>query len=61
MKVLTIVTALFVPLGFLAGIYGINFANPPELQSRAGYYILLAVMAAIVTTLLILFRRIECL
>ncbi|MDF1657553.1 MAG: magnesium/cobalt transporter CorA [Verrucomicrobiales bacterium] len=57
MKVLTIVTVVFVPLGFLAGIYGMNFVNIPELQNRYGYFILLSVMATIATTLLISFRR----
>lgn len=56
-KVLTIVTAIFVPLSFLAGVYGMNFENMPELQSRAGYFVLLGVMTAIATTLLLLFRR----
>ncbi len=57
MKVLTIVTVVFVPLGFLAGIYGMNFENMPELQSRSGYFILLSVMASIATVLLLSFRR----
>ncbi len=57
MKVLTIVTVVFVPLGFLAGIYGMNFANMPELNSRFGYYILLSVMITIATVLLLSFKR----
>jgi magnesium transporter len=57
MKVLTIVTAIFVPLSFLAGIYGMNFESMPELKSRYGYFILLGVMAALATTLLLVFRR----
>lgn len=57
MKVLTIVTVVFVPLGFLAGIYGMNFQNIPELGSRNGYFILLGIMATIATTLLLAFRR----
>ena len=57
MKVLTVVTVIFVPLGFLAGIYGMNFENMPELHSRAGYYVLLSIMAAIATTLLTIFRK----
>ena len=59
MKVLTIVTAVFVPLGFLAGIYGMNFEYMPELHSPSGYFILLGVMALIATTLLIVFRKIR--
>ncbi|MEZ5500487.1 MAG: magnesium transporter CorA family protein [Steroidobacteraceae bacterium] len=57
MKVLTIVTTIFVPLGFLAGIYGMNFTHMPELASRYGYYLLLGFMAVVATTLLWLFRR----
>ncbi len=57
MKVLTIVTVIFVPLSFLAGIYGMNFANMPELQARFGYFIVLAIMLCIVGGLLIFFRR----
>jgi magnesium transporter len=41
MKILTIVTAIFVPLSFLAGVYGMNFENMPELKSRSGYFVLL--------------------
>jgi magnesium transporter len=57
MKVLTIITAIFVPLGFLAGIYGMNFENIPELKSPIGYFVLLGVMATIAGGLLLVFRR----
>ncbi len=57
MKVLTVVMAIFVPLSFLAGIYGMNFENMPELHSRSGYYILLGIMLTIVVVLLTLFRK----
>ena len=56
-KILTIITAIFVPLGFLAGVYGMNFENMPELHSRSGYFILLGVMAGIAATLLYIFRK----
>jgi magnesium transporter len=57
MKVLTIITAIFVPLSFLAGIYGMNFEHMPELHSSSGYFILLGVMLGIATILLLLFRK----
>lgn len=57
MKILTIITAIFVPLGFLAGIYGMNFEYMPELHSPYGYFILLSVMAFVATILLIIFRK----
>ena len=41
MRVLTVVTVLFVPLTFIAGVYGMNFQHMPELASRYGYYIVL--------------------
>jgi magnesium transporter len=57
MKVLTIITAIFVPLSFLAGIYGMNFEHMPELHSSSGYFILLGVMLGIATILLLVFRK----
>ncbi len=57
MKVLTVVMSIFVPLSFLAGIYGMNFDNMPELHSPSGYFILLGVMLTIVVALLLVFRR----
>ncbi len=56
-KILTIITAVFVPLSFLAGIYGMNVEYMPELKSRAGYFILLGTMASIATILILSFRR----
>lgn len=57
MRVLTVVTVLFVPLTFIAGIYGMNFENMPELRSHWGYFIVLGVMVSIAVGLLLLFRR----
>jgi magnesium transporter len=57
MKVLTIITAIFVPLSFLAGIYGMNFEYMPELKSQSGYFVLLGIMGSMVTVLLYVFRR----
>jgi magnesium transporter len=58
-KILTIVTTIFVPLGFLAGIYGMNFEHMPELNTKSGYFVLLSVMGAIAITALAVFRRIR--
>ena len=53
MKTLTFFSVIFIPLTFLAGIYGMNFDYIPETKSQYGYFILLGVM--LVITLLTLF------
>ena len=50
-------TAIFVPLTFLAGIYGMNFENMPELGTENGYFVLLGAMALIAIVLLVVFKR----
>lgn len=57
MRVLTVVTVLFVPLTFIAGIYGMNFEFMPELHGHWNYFIVLGAMASVAIGLLILFRR----
>ncbi|MEO8223757.1 MAG: magnesium/cobalt transporter CorA [Gammaproteobacteria bacterium] len=57
MKVLTIVTVLFLPLGLIVGLYGMNFENMPELHFEYGYYAVLGLMATVVISLLLIFRR----
>ena len=56
MKVLTIMASIFIPLTFLAGIYGMNFEYLPELHVRWAYPALLAVMAATIVGMLLFFR-----
>ena len=57
MRVLTVISSVFIPLTFLAGIYGMNFAYMPELGVRSAYFILLSVMVAMALGLLALFKR----
>lgn len=57
MKVLTIVATIFIPLTFLAGIYGMNFEYMPELRAVWGYPALLLAMALAAGGMLLYFRR----
>lgn len=56
MRVLTIVTVIFLPLGLLAGIYGMNFENMPELGFQYGYFVVLSVMLTVVVSLIVLLK-----
>ncbi len=57
MQTLTIVTVVFVPITFMAGIYGMNFERIPELGYRNGYFILLGTMLMVVVGILTVFRK----
>jgi magnesium transporter len=57
MKVLTVTASIFIPLTFIAGVYGMNFKNMPELQSEYGYYYLWGVFLIVGLGLLIFFKR----
>jgi magnesium transporter len=57
MKVLTIFSAIMLPLTFIAGVYGMNFENMPELHSRYGYYAVWAIMIVVAVGMLFLFWR----
>lgn len=57
MKVLTIVSTIFVPLTFIASIYGMNFEHMPELHMRWAYPLVLLIMIAIAAGMLFFFRR----
>ncbi len=56
MKVLTIIATIFMPLTFLAGIYGMNFKYMPELEWQWGYPAILLFMASIGISMLVYFR-----
>jgi len=57
MKTLAVVSAIILPLTLIAGIYGMNFENMPELHSKYGYGITLAVMVVLTVILLVYFWR----
>ncbi len=57
MKVLTIMSSIFIPITFMVGVYGMNFDNMPELKTQHGYYVLWAVMLTTVIGLLVYFKR----
>jgi len=57
MKVLTIISTIFMPLTFIAGVYGMNFDNMPELHLRYGYFWTLGVMLVICLLMVAWFRR----
>ncbi|SFF45555.1 magnesium transporter [Flavobacterium xueshanense] len=57
MKLLTIFSAFFLPLTFVAGIYGMNFENMPELRWQFGYFMTLSIMAIIAIIIYFWFKR----
>ena len=57
MKILAIISTIFMPLSFIAGVYGMNFRNMPELEWKWGYYAVLLLMAAAVIFMLRLLRK----
>lgn len=56
MKVLTIVSVIFMPLTFIVGIYGMNFINMPELKLDYGYYLILFIMFALAILMVVYFK-----
>lgn len=57
MQLLTLISVIFIPLTFLAGIYGMNFEYIPELSYKYGYFVLLGVMFVLFVVLLVTFKR----
>lgn len=57
MKVLTIIGSVFIPLTFVAGVYGMNFDHMPELRTRYGYFAVLFLMALIAGCMFSFFKR----
>jgi magnesium transporter len=57
MQVLTVIATIFIPLTFIAGIYGMNFDVMPELHWKYGYFAVWGVMLAVAVVMLVFFRR----
>ncbi len=57
MKVLTIMSSIFIPVTFIAGVYGMNFEFMPELKSPYGYAAIWAVMLTIIISLIVYFKK----
>ena len=57
MTVLTVITTIFLPLTLIAGWYGMNFANMPELEWRYGYPVIIIISAAVIAATLIWFKK----
>jgi magnesium transporter len=57
MKMLTIIATIFIPLTFIAGIYGMNFEHMPELHWSFGYPMVWSIMLVMVVLLLLFFRK----
>ena len=57
MQLLTIISTIFIPLTFIAGVYGMNFENMPELSWKYSYFIVLGLMLLIFILMLIYFKR----
>jgi magnesium transporter len=56
MMILTIVSSIFIPLTFIAGVYGMNFENMPELEMEYGYFIAIGAMILIGLSMLAWFK-----
>jgi magnesium transporter len=56
MRLLTVISTIFIPLSFIASVYGMNFDNMPELRTPHGYYVVLAIMGSLMVGMLAIFR-----
>ncbi|MBK8555097.1 MAG: magnesium/cobalt transporter CorA [Lewinellaceae bacterium] len=57
MRLLTVISTIFIPLSFIAGLYGMNFDNMPELHWKHGYFYILGGMFSLMVTMLVYFKR----
>ena len=57
MKVLTVIATIFIPLTFIAGVYGMNFEYMPELKWRWGYPVIMLAMSLIGVSMFAYFKK----
>ena len=57
MKVLTVFSAIMLPLTFIAGVYGMNFENMPEVTTQFGYFVVIGIMVVVALGMLVFFWR----
>jgi magnesium transporter len=57
MKFLTVIATIFMPLSFLASLWGMNFKKMPELEFTLGYPIALCIMMVVAFSMIVLFRK----
>ena len=57
MKVLTVCASIFIPLTFIAGIYGMNFEYMPELRWKYSYFVLIGIMIVMIITMIVFLRK----
>jgi magnesium transporter len=57
MKVLTIISTIFIPITFLAGVYGMNFNYMPELNQRWAYPFFWVIVLSIISTMIVIFKK----
>ncbi|MGA9638852.1 magnesium/cobalt transporter CorA [Flavobacterium sp.] len=57
MKTLTVISAIFIPMTFIVGVYGMNFENMPELKYQNGYYIIIGIMIMMGLLMVFYFKK----
>ena len=57
MKILTVISTIFIPLTFIVGVYGMNFDNMPELHWENGYYYTWVLMVLVAVGMIVYLKR----
>ncbi len=57
MKVLAMISTIFIPLSFIAGLYGMNFENMPELKTKYGYFVVVGIMSLLLLLMILYFKK----